>query len=101
AVLAAGCFTTLTGALVTGILVYKTRYAGEKFFHKDDDHGGAEVFNMDKEFTGPDQPEDYKNVEYPPEIEESVEGFEKQFGMAQMIKAAQNYNIEDEVEDAA
>ena len=94
----AGVFATLLGGMSIGLLVYKTKYAGGELFHRKDDHGGAEVFNLDSEFTGPDKPEDYKKVEYPSEIEESVAGFEKQFGMERMIKAAETYNIEESLD---
>lgn len=94
----AGVFATLLGGALTGFLVYKTKYAGEEIFRKKDDHGGAEVFNMDDEFTGPDTPEDYEAIEYPPETEAEIGEFETQFGMERMIKEAEKYQ---EVEDAA
>ena len=62
------------------------------------ENGGAEAFNLDQEFQEGD-PKDYKPVEYPPEIVESVAGFEKAFGMDRLIKASQN--VDQEVEDAA
>jgi len=94
----AGAFITLIGGVSVGMLVYKTKYAGEEVFKKAEDHGGAEAFNLDQEFQEGD-PKDYKPVEYPPEIVESVAGFEKAFGMDRLIKASQN--VDQEVEDAA
>jgi len=98
AVFFAGVFATLLGGFLTGLLVYKTKYAGEEIFRKKDDHGGAEVFNMDDEFTGSDAPEEYEPIEYPPETEADIGKFETQFGMERMIKEAEKYQ---EVDDAA
>jgi len=95
----AGAGVAILAGMLVGLLVYKTKYAGGEIFKGKDDHGGAEVFNLDKEFTGSDDPADYKPVEYPPEIEKTVADFERQFGMERLIQAAQNNNLE--VEDAA
>lgn len=98
-ILLAGALIALSGGVVVGLLVYKTRYAGEGIFKKEPDFGGAEVFNLDKEFTGSDDPADYKPVEYPPEIEKSVGAFEQMFSVERMVKAAEA-NAQEE-EDAA
>ena len=98
-ILLVGGLLTLIGGVSVGMLVYKTKYAGEGIFKKDPDYGGAEVFNLDKEFTGSDDPADYKPVEYPPEIEKSVGQFEKMFSVERMVKAAEA-NVQEE-EDAA
>jgi len=100
AIFLVGVFATLLSGMSIGLLVYKTKYAGEAIFQKKDDHGGAEAFNIDSEFTGSDKPEDYKPVEYPPEIEKSISTFEQQFGMERMVQEAKKYNI-DEVKNVA
>lgn len=95
----AGALTAMSGGIIVGLLVYKTKYAGGELFKGKDDFGGAEAFNLDKEFIESDDPEDYKPIEYPPEIEKSVADFEKAFGMQRLIDAAKTTNLEEQ--DAA
>jgi len=89
--LGAGAFMTAMGAVITGVLVYKTKYAGQSMFHEEH-KPEAEAFTVDDDFTDslletspPEKQED------PEEVKAANEKFIKQFNMDRMIKEAEKY----------
>ena len=97
AIFFAGAFVTLLSGLAVGILVYKTRYAGDKLFVKESEPKG-EAFNADEDFID----DEVETTLYPEEIEEANERFVEQFNAEQMIRELANIEkMEKEAEDQA
>ena len=93
----AGVGATLLGSLITGLLVIKTKYAGERVFTKEPKHGG-EAFNVDEDFIE----DEIEPTEHPEVIEEANRAFVDQFNADQMIRDLQEKErIEKEAEDLA
>lgn len=97
----AGVFATLIGGILVGVFMYKTKYAGDKFFTPAGPQGEAFVADgeFDDDFDLSKEPE----KKYPEPVEQSIKAFEDQFGMNRMIKEAAKYQEQEpeEEEDAA
>lgn len=92
-----GAAAVLLGSLITGLLVLKTKYAGERVFTKEPKHEG-EAFNVDSDFID----DEIEPTEYPDVIEESNEKFVQQFNAEQMIRdLAEAEKIEKDAEALA
>lgn len=90
-ILGAGAAMVALGAVITGVLVYKTKYAGQSMFHKKH-KPEAEAFTIEDDFTEslldtspPEKAED------PEEIKAANDKFLAQFNMDRMIKEAEKY----------
>ena len=86
----------LASVIITGVLVYKTKYAGNDMFQKEHKPQG-DAFNIPDDFTDdfaaePVAPESKK---LPEEIQKANEEFLEQFGMDRMIKEAAKYAEHD------
>ena len=81
----------LLSALVSGVLVYKTRYAGRPMFHGEH-KPQAESFNIDDDFQDIDlEVGALKPDPLPQPIQEANDEFLKQFNMDRLIKEAEKY----------
>jgi len=81
----------LSAVIVTGVLVYKTKYAGNDLFHKEHVPQG-DAFNIPDDFTDDfAEPVAPETKELPEEIQEANDKFLEQFGMDRMIKESEKY----------
>jgi len=86
----------LASVIIAGVLVYKTKYAGNDMFHgKHEPQGDA--FNIPDDFLDDlvetSAPE---KKELPEEIEAANEKFLQQFGMDRLIAESEKYVESDE-----
>ena len=84
----AGCLMTLIGALVAGILVYKTKYAGKSLIADKEPDLKAEAFNLDDGFME-DLLDPAEEVELPEPIDAANKKFLKQFNADRLVKAGE------------
>ena len=85
----------LSAVIITGVLVYKTKYAGNDLFQKEHIPQG-DAFNIPDDFTDDfAEPVAPEKKELPKEIEEASDKFLEQFEMARMVKEAENYAEHD------
>lgn len=76
---------TLLGAVIAGVLVYKTKYAGKSLIAEKEAEVKAEAFNIDDGFME-DLMEPAEESELPEPIEEANKRFLKQFNAERLIK---------------
>lgn len=90
-ILSAGAILMALGAIIAGVLVYKTKYAGQSMFHGEHVPQG-DAFNIEDDFTddplnlGAPEPK-----ELPEEIQAANEKFLEQFNMKRLIKESEKY----------
>jgi len=91
AIFGAGAAMVALGAIIAGVLVYKTKYAGQSMFHGEHVPKG-DAFNIDDGFL--DEPLNVgapESKELPPEVEAANAEFLKQFNVERMVKEAENH----------
>lgn len=87
-ILGAGAAMVALGAIISGVFVYKTKYAGEQMFKKEHVPVG-DAFNIDSDFL--EEEIETSKPENQEVIVEAQERFLKQFNTDRLVQESEKY----------